>query len=85
MILEGNTKNEEDIMKDIYEIVKAKFNLEILIFVWWVKTASVDIKDKITIRTANTKEEFINTFNNIFGEENVNNSKIVGFKIKILH
>lgn len=72
-------------MKDIYEIVKEKFNLEIPIFVWWIKTASVDIKDKITIRTANTKEEFINTFNNIFGEENVNNSKIVGFKIKILH
>lgn len=33
VILESNTKNEEDIMKDIYEIVKAKFNLEIPIFV----------------------------------------------------
>lgn len=33
VILESNTKNEEAIMKDIYEIVKAKFNLEIPIFV----------------------------------------------------
>lgn len=128
VILESNTKNEEAIMKDIHEIIKVKFNLEIPVFVmdesylesilsnspewwgtsnkeiydnlifiippitfedvynaigepkedlekikeynnsifwsydlknyrksnWWVKTASVDIKDKITIRTANT-------------------------------
>lgn len=33
VILESNTKNEGTIMKDIYEIVKAKFNLEIPIFV----------------------------------------------------
>ena len=33
VILESNTKNEETIMKDIYEIVKANFNLEIPIFV----------------------------------------------------
>ncbi len=120
-------------MKDIYEIVKAKFNLEIPIFVtnestlesilsnspewwgtsnkeiydnlifiippvkfedvynaigepkadlekikeynnsifwsydlrnyrksnWWVKTASIDIKDKITIRTANTMKKIL--------------------------
>ena len=46
-------------MKDIYEIVKAKFNLEIPIFVWWVKTTSVDIKDKITIRTANTMKKIL--------------------------
>ena len=133
VILESNTKNEEAIMKDIYEIVKAKFNLEIPIFVtnestlesilsnspewwgtnnkeiydnlifiippvkfedvynaigepkeglekikeynnsifwsydlknyrksnWWVKTASVDIKDKITIRTANTMKKIL--------------------------
>lgn len=31
-----------------------------------------------------TKEEFIKAFNDIFGEENVSNSKIVGLKIKIL-
>lgn len=133
VILESNIKNEEAIMKDIYEIVKAKFNLEIPIFVtnestlesilsnspewwgtsnkeiydnlifiippvkfediynaigepkenlekikeynnsifwsydlknyrksnWWVKTASVDIKDKITIRTANTMKKIL--------------------------
>lgn len=59
VILESNTKNEEDIMKDIYEIVKEKFNLEIPIFVWWIKTASVDIKDKITIRTANTMKKIL--------------------------
>lgn len=133
VILESNTKNEEAIMKDIYEIVKAKFNLKIPIFVmnesalesilsnspewwgtsnkeiydnlifiippvkfedvynaigepkeglekikeynnsifwsydlknyrksnWWVKTASVDIKDKITIRTANTMKKIL--------------------------
>lgn len=59
VILESNTKNEEDIMKDIYEIVKEKFNLEIPIFVWRIKTASVDIKDKITIRTANTMKKIL--------------------------
>lgn len=133
VILESNIKNEEAIMKDIYEIVKAKFNLEIPIFVtnksalesilsnspewwgtsnkeiydnlifiippvkfedvynaigepkedlekikeynnsifwsydlknykksnWWVKTASADIKDKITIRTANTMKKIL--------------------------
>ena len=26
---------------------------------WWVKTASVDIKDKITIRTANTMKKIL--------------------------
>lgn len=26
---------------------------------WWVKTASIDIKDKITIRTANTIKKLI--------------------------
>lgn len=31
-----------------------------------------------------TKEEFIKAFNDIFGEKNVSNSKIVGLKIKIL-
>lgn len=32
-----------------------------------------------------TKEEFIKAFNNIFGEENVSKSKIVGLKIKVLY
>lgn len=133
VILESNTKNEETIMKDIHEIIKVKFNLEIPVFVmdesylesilsnspewwgtsnkeiydnlifiippikfedvynaigepkeelekikeynnsifwsydlknyrksnWWVKTASVDIKDKITIRTANTMKKIL--------------------------
>ena len=31
-----------------------------------------------------SKTEFIAMFNNIFGEENVKNSKIVGFKIEII-
>lgn len=30
-----------------------------------------------------TKEEFTEEFNNIFGEDNVKKSKIVGFKIRI--
>ena len=30
-----------------------------------------------------SKEEFVSLFNKIFGEENVRNSKIVGFKIEI--
>ena len=133
IILESSTKNEEAIMKDIHEIIKVKFNLEIPVFVmdesylesilsnspkwwgtsnkeiydnlifiippikfedvynaigepteelekikeynnsifwsydlnnyrksnWWVKTASVDIKDKITIRTANTMKKIM--------------------------
>lgn len=133
VILESNTKNEKAIMKDIHEIIKVKFNLEIPVFVmdesylenilsnspewwgtsnkeiydnlifiippvkfedvynaigepkedlekikeynnsifwsydlknyrksnWWVKTASVDIKDKITIRTANTMKKIL--------------------------
>lgn len=128
VIFESNIDNKETIMKDIYMIIKNKFNLEIPIFImttneledilshspnwwgtankeiydnlifiipptkynevyntigepsediekikeynnsifwsfklnnykkanWWVKTASTDIKDKITIRTANT-------------------------------
>ena len=31
------------------------------------------------------KEEFIKAFNNIFDEENVSKSKIVGLKIKVLY
>ena len=31
-----------------------------------------------------SKKEFIDMFNNIFGEENVRNSKVVGFKIEII-
>ena len=42
-------------------------------------------KDRLNNSLNYTKEEFINAFNNIFGEENVNNSKIVGLKIKILY
>lgn len=44
-----------------------------------------DDKDRLNNSLNYTKEEFINAFNNIFGEENVNNSKIVGWKIKILY
>lgn len=133
VIFESNINNKEDIMKDIYKIIKNKFNLEIPIFVmtsleledilnnnpkwwgtenkeiydnlifiipptrceevyntvgepskdidkigeynnvifwsfdlknyrksnYWVKTASTDIKDKITIRTANTMRKIL--------------------------
>ena len=133
VILESNTDNKEDIMKDIYKIIKNKFNLEIPIFVmtsleledilnnnpkwwgtenkeiydnlifiipptkyedvyntigepkddiekikeynnsifwsydlksyrksnWWIKTASTNISDKITIRTANTMKKIL--------------------------
>ena len=33
VIFESNINNKEDIMKDIYKIIKNKFNLEIPIFV----------------------------------------------------
>ena len=133
VIFESNINNKEDIMKDIYKIIKNKFNLEIPIFVmtsleledilnnnpkwwgtenkeiydnlifiipptrceevyntvgepskdidkigeynnvifwsfdlknyrksnYWVKTASTDIKDKITIRTVNTMRKIL--------------------------
>ena len=32
-----------------------------------------------------SKEELIKAFNNIFGKEQVSNSKIVGFKIKVIN
>ena len=133
VIFESNINNKEDIMKDIYKIIKNKFNLEIPIFVmtsleledilnnnpkwwgtenkeiydnlifiipptkyedvyntigepkediekikeynnyifwsydlknyrksnWWNKTASTNISDKITIRTANTMKKVL--------------------------
>lgn len=61
-------------MRDISEIIKNKFNLEIPIFAmtvtelddilnnspnWWVKTASTNIRNNITIRTANTMKKII--------------------------
>lgn len=133
VIFENNTDNKEDIMNDIYKIIKNKFNLEIPVFVmtsfeledilnnnpkwwgtdskeiydnlifiipptkyediyntvgdskediekvkeynnsifwsydlknyrksnWWSKTASTNISDKITIRTANTMKKVL--------------------------
>lgn len=133
VIFESNADNKEDIMKDIYKIIKNKFNLEIPIFImtsfeledilnnnpkwwgtdnkevyhnlifiipptkyedvyntigepkediekikeynnyifwsydlknyrksnWWSKTASTNISDKITIRTANTMKKVL--------------------------
>ncbi|MDO5556941.1 MAG: DUF1697 domain-containing protein [Clostridia bacterium] len=133
IIFESNINSKESIMKDIYRIVKCKFNLEIPVFIitefeledilnntpdwwgtnnkeiydnlifiipptkyeevyntigepkdniekieeynnsifwsynlnnyrksnWWVKTASTDIKNKITIRTANTMKKVL--------------------------
>ena len=137
VILESNIDNKENIMKDIREIIKNKFNLEIPVFImtaleledvlnnkpnwwatdnkevydnlifiipptkyeevyntigkpkedieqiekynnyifwsyelknyrksnWWIKTASTDIKDKITIRTANTMKKVLEICN----------------------
>ena len=42
-------------------------------------------KDRLNNSLNYTKEEFINAFNNIFDEENVSKSKIVGLKIKVLY
>lgn len=42
-------------------------------------------KDRLNNSLNYTKEEFIKAFNNIFGEENVSKSKIVGLKIKVLY
>lgn len=42
-----------------------------------------DSKDVLNNTVNYTKEEFINSLNNIFGENKVKKSKIVGFKIKI--
>ena len=133
VIFECNIDNKDNIMKDIYKIIKNKFNIEIPVFIinelelenildnkpewwgtdnrdiydnlifiippakykevyntigepskdiekieeynnfifwsfdlkkyrkanWWIKTASTDIKDKITIRTANTMKKVL--------------------------
>lgn len=40
-------------------------------------------KDRLNNSLNYTKEEFIKAFNNIFGEDNVSKSKIVGLKFKI--
>ena len=42
-----------------------------------------DSKDVLYNVLNYTKEEFIRSFNNIFGENKVKESKIVGFKIKV--
>ena len=42
-------------------------------------------KDRLNNSLNYTKEEFIKAFNNIFDEENVSKSKIVGLKIKVLY
>lgn len=43
-----------------------------------------DSKELLPYKLSYTKEEFCNAFYNIFGKENVDSSKIVGFKIKII-
>jgi len=42
-------------------------------------------KDNLNNDLNYTKEEFMNIFKNTFGEEKVKNSKIVGFKIKLIN
>ena len=71
VIFENNTDNKEDIMKDIYKIIKNKFNLEIPIFVmtsleledilnnnlkWW-GTENKEIYDNLIFIIPPTKYE----------------------------
>ena len=71
VIFESNTDNKEDIMKDIYKIIKNKFNLEIPIFVmtsleledilnnnpkWW-GTENKEIYDNLIFIIPPTKYE----------------------------
>lgn len=87
VILESNIKNEEAIMKDIYEIVKAKFNLEIPIFVtnestlesilsnspeWW-GTSNKEIYDNLIFIIPPVKFEDVY---NAIGEPKENLEKI---------
>lgn len=73
-IILDSDKDREYIIHDIYNMIKKRFNLDIPVFVitsielknilkngqkWWVKTASTSIKDKITIRTANTMKKIL--------------------------
>ena len=87
VIFESNINNKEDIMKDIYKIIKNKFNLEIPIFVmtsleledilnnnpkWW-GTENKEIYDNLIFIIPPTKyEEVYNTI----GETKENLEKI---------
>lgn len=42
-------------------------------------------KDVLNNTLNYTKEEFVEAFTNIFGKEKINDSKIVGFKIKVIN
>lgn len=74
IIFECNTNNKQTIMDNIHTLIKTKFLLDIPVYIttdkeletilnnspkWWVKTASTAIKDKITIRTANTMRKIL--------------------------
>ena len=79
VIFEGNTDNKENMMQDIYKIVKNKFNLEIPIFIisqleledilnnnpeWW-GTENKEIYDNLIFIITPTKyEEVYNTIGN---------------------
>ena len=87
VIFESNINNKEDIMKDIYKIIKNKFNLEIPIFVmtsleledilnnnpkWW-GTENKEIYDNLIFIIPPTKYEDVY---NTIGEPKENLEKI---------
>ena len=56
----GEPKEEIEKIKELNNYIFWSFNLKnYRKSNWWVKTASTDIKDKITIRTANTVKKLI--------------------------
>ena len=56
----GNPKEDIEKIKEYNNFIFWSFNLKnYRKSNWWVKTASTDIKDKITIRTANTMKKLL--------------------------
>ena len=56
----GEPKEEIEKIKELNNYIFWSFNLKnYRKSNWWVKTASTDIKDKITIRTSNTVKKLI--------------------------
>lgn len=73
IILETN-QNKDEIVMNVHTMIKNEFNLDIPVFVinkdeledllnnkpnWWIKTASSEVKDFITIRTKNTVKKLL--------------------------
>lgn len=79
VIFESSVTNKENLANDLSKIIKNNFSLDIPVFVieenklenvlnnapdWWIKTASTSIKDKITIRIANTMKKILEIWKN---------------------